>query len=66
MFPFLKGAVGGALFSAAVSWAIAGTGADASWLAVHGHLLDGHRFYWSWTLFIGGTGIGAWAALMAE
>jgi hypothetical protein len=66
MFPFLKGAAGGAILSAAVSAVIAHTGANGSWLTVHHHLVGGHGFYWSWTLFIGGTGIASWAALLAE
>lgn len=64
MFPFLKGAVGGAVFAAAISAVMVHTGANGSWLSVREYTVVGHPLAWSWTLFIGGTGIASWAFLL--
>ena len=57
MFAFLKAIVLGAIFGFVISGLIGHGGSDGGILNVRQVSLDGFRFYWSWMLFLLGTGL---------
>ena len=57
MFAFLKAIVLGAIFGFVISALIGHGGSDGGILNVRHVSLDGFKFYWSWMLFLLGTGL---------
>lgn len=59
MFAFLKGAVMGAVLAFVVAGLIGHGGGTGGMLHVFPCTIEGFKFYWSWALFVSGTGL-AW------
>jgi hypothetical protein len=57
-----KALIPGALLSWLVSSVIGSQGSRGAWLAIERLQYDQHTIYWSWPLFLIGTGI-AWLVL---
>ena len=57
MFAFIKALFLGAFLSAIVSLFVGSAGSTGGLLNVHGGLVAGMHLYWSWTLFLIGTGL---------
>lgn len=57
MFAFLKAVVLGAVLAFVVALFIGSGGASGGLLNVHQVSIDGYQFYWSWPLFLVGTGL---------
>lgn len=66
MFSFLKGLVAGAILSFVVSAVIGHTGSTGGVADVHHFVIRGFSFYWSWVLFVVGTGVAFALFLMME
>ena len=57
MFSFLKAAVLGIVFALVISAVIGHSGGTGGILNVHYYVIQDVGFYWSWMLFVGGTGL---------
>lgn len=66
MFAFLKAAVLGLIFSLVVSAVIGHAGGTGGMLNVHHFVIENVGFYWSWVLFVGGTGLAFVIFMMME
>ncbi|MBH0113047.1 hypothetical protein I5E68_08810 [Novosphingobium sp. YJ-S2-02] len=60
---FIKAMVPSFLLTGVVSGVFGSQGARASALAIERIHLEGHTFYWSWSLFTAATGL-AWLMLL--
>jgi hypothetical protein len=63
MISLLKALFPGALLTWIVSLFIGSGGSRGGFLYIHQTALAGYEFYWSWPLFIAGTGL-AWALFL--
>jgi hypothetical protein len=66
MFAFLKGAVLGLIFGLVVSTVIGHAGGTGGVLNVRHVTIGDFHFYWSWMLFVGGTGLAFGIFLLFE
>jgi hypothetical protein len=66
MFAFLKAAVLGAILAFVVSSAIGHAGSTGGMANVHHFVIQNVGFYWSWVLFVVGTGLAFAIFLMME
>jgi hypothetical protein len=66
MFAFLKAAVLGLIFGLVVSAVIGQAGGTGGILNVRHFVIENVGFYWSWMLFVGGTGLAFALFLMME
>lgn len=57
---FIKALVPGFLLTWIVAGVIGSNGSQGGMLAIQHSYIDGHSFYWSWSLFLAGTGL-SWA-----
>ena len=57
---FFKALIPGFLLTWIVSGVIGSNGSQAGILAIQHSFIEGHAFYWSWPLFLAGTGL-SWA-----
>ncbi|GGC19675.1 hypothetical protein GCM10011371_04220 [Novosphingobium marinum] len=57
---FLKGLIPGFLLTFVVAGIIGSNRSNGGWLSIEHIYYQGHDFYWSWPLFLIGTGI-SWA-----
>lgn len=57
MFAFLKAIVLGAVLAFVVSLFIGSGGSSGGFLNVRHVAIEGYQFYWSWALFLIGTGL---------
>ncbi|OYW46947.1 MAG: hypothetical protein B7Z33_00840 [Sphingomonadales bacterium 12-68-11] len=57
MIALLKAAVLGAILTFVVSLFMGSGGATGGLVNVHGVTIEGWHFYWSWPLFLIGTGL---------
>lgn len=57
MFTFLKAAVLGAILTFVVSLFMGSGGATGGLVNVHLYIIEGWHIYWSWPLFLIGTGL---------
>lgn len=57
MFSFLKAIVLGAFLTVIVSLFIGSGGSTGGWLYVKHVVVSTYSFYWSWPLFVAGTGL---------
>jgi hypothetical protein len=60
MIALIKGVIPGAVFAWIVSFLIGSSGSTGGVLAIDDVALAGFDFYWSWPLFLAGTGL-SWA-----
>jgi hypothetical protein len=63
MISLFKALIPGAILTWIVSLFIGSSGSRGGFLNVHQVTLAGYDFYWSWLLFLVGTGL-AWALLL--
>jgi hypothetical protein len=66
MFAFLKGVVVGLVLAFVVAGLIGHAGGTGGILHVRHMAIQGFRFYWSWALFVFGTGLGWFIFLLLE
>ena len=66
MFALLKAIVLGIFLAGLVSLFIGSGGSSAGLLNVHSVTVQGYHFYWSWPLFLIGTGLSFAIFLMME
>ena len=66
MFMFLKALVFGAILAFVVSLFIGSGGSSAGVLNVTRYTIEGVSFYWSWMLFLAGTGLSFGILLMMD
>jgi len=66
MIALLKAIVLGLVLAFIVSLFIGSGGASGGLLNVHGVTLQGYHFYWSWPLFLIGTGLAFGLFLLLE
>ena len=66
MFAFLKAVVLGIFLALIVSLFIGSGGSSGGMLNVRQVAIEGYQFYWSWALFLIGTGISFGIFLMME
>jgi hypothetical protein len=57
MFAFLKSVLLGAVLAFVVSLFIGSGGSSGGMLNVRSYTIEGFQFYWSWALFIIGSGL---------
>jgi hypothetical protein len=57
MFALLKAAILGAILSFVVSMAIGHAGSTGGVANIHHYTIETFQFYWSWVLFLVGTGL---------
>jgi hypothetical protein len=55
---FLKGLIAGTILTLVVAGIFGANGQSAGVLFVHGADFQGYHFYWSWPLFVAGSGLG--------
>jgi hypothetical protein len=56
---FIKALIPGLILTLVVATLIGSNGSAGGFLYIHQEAIRGHEFYWSWSLFIAGTGL-AW------
>lgn len=56
---FVKALIPGLILTLIVATIIGSNGSAGGFLDIHLTAIEGHKFYWSWPLFIAGTGL-AW------
>jgi hypothetical protein len=66
MIALLKAIVLGLVLAFVVSLFVGSGGASGGLLNVHGVTLQGYHFYWSWPLFVIGTGLAFGLFLLLE
>ena len=66
MFAFLKAMVLGAFLAFIVSLFIGSGGSSGGMLNVRLVTIEGFQFYWSWALFVVGTGLSFGVLLLME
>ena len=66
MFAFLKAIILGAVLAFVVSLFIGSGGSSGGLLNVHPVTIEGYQFYWSWPLFLVGTGLSFGIFLLME
>ena len=66
MFAFLKGLIVGLVLAFAIAGLIGHGGGTGGMLHVQPYVIEGFRFYWSWALFVVGTGLGWGIFLLLE
>ena len=66
MIALFKGLIPGIILTLIVSLFIGSGGSQGGFLHVHQVTLLGYDFYWSWMLFIAGTGLAAAIFLMMD
>jgi hypothetical protein len=66
MIAFLKAAVLGIILTMVVAYVIGSAGSSAGMLNVRGVTVNEIHFYWSWALFLIGTGISFGILLMMD
>lgn len=66
MFAFFKAALLGALLTFVVAGVIGSGGSSGGMLSVRGFTVQDMHFFWSWALFLIGTGISFGILLMME
>jgi hypothetical protein len=59
---FVKALIPGLILTFVVCIIMGSNGMTGDWLAIHRASIDGHEFYWSWSLFVASTGI-SWGIL---
>lgn len=59
---FLKALIPGFILTLLVAGAIGSQGSSGGFLEISRFAVEGHDLYWSWPLFIAGTGL-SWALL---
>lgn len=59
----IKALLLGGILTFVISTIIGSNGSTAGYLNIHHAAAAGHGFYWSWPLFIAGTGL-AWGILL--
>ena len=55
---FIKGLGVGLILTLVVTGTIGSTGSSGGFLEIMHFDVEGHRLYWSWPMFIAGTGLG--------
>lgn len=66
MFAFLKAVALGAVLAFIVSLFMGSGGATGGLLNVRSYTIEGFQFYWSWALFVIGTGLSFGILLLME
>lgn len=66
MFAFLKAVALGIFLALIVSLFIGSGGASGGMLNVHSVTFEGYQFYWSWAVFLIGTGLSFALFLLME
>ena len=66
MFAFLKAVTLGIILTMVVAYVIGSGGSSAGFLNVRGVTVNDIHFFWSWALFLIGTGISFGILLMME
>ncbi|MGZ3171835.1 MAG: hypothetical protein ACXWJC_01975 [Croceibacterium sp.] len=66
MFAFLKALVLGVIFAGVISTVIGHAGGTGGILNVRHFEIENIRVYWSWMLFVGGTGLAFLIFVMME
>ena len=66
MFVFLKALVLGLIFSLVISAVVGHAGGTGGIINVRHVEIESFRFYWSWMLFVGGTGLAFVILIMME
>jgi hypothetical protein len=66
MFAFLKAVVLGAVLAFVLSLFIGSGGSSGGVLNVRSYTIEGVSFYWSWMLFLAGTGLSFGILLMMD
>ena len=56
---FFKALIPGAILTFVVSMLMGRAHSTGGWLQIHHYFIQDHGFYWSWVLFVIGTGL-AW------
>jgi ABC-type lipoprotein release transport system permease subunit len=54
---FIKGLIPGLILTFVVAGILGSNGQSGDWLNVHAMYIDDFKLYWSWPLFIFGTGL---------
>lgn len=54
---FFKALVPGAILTFVVCALLGAGGSDGGWLSVTKYYIQGHNIYWSWVMFVIGTGL---------
>ena len=54
---FVKALVPGAILTFVVCALLGAGHSDGGWLGIQSHHIQGHRLFWSWTMFAIGTGL---------
>ncbi len=62
MFSFLKAVFLGAILTFFVAGIIGSTGSSGAFLTIKPIILEGRSIYWSWPMFLAGTGL-SWVIL---
>ena len=66
MFAFMKGVIVGLILAFVVAGLIGHAGGTGGILNVRHVAIQGFRFYWSWALFVMGSGLGWFIFLLLE
>ncbi|MEP3052067.1 MAG: hypothetical protein ABJP48_04915 [Erythrobacter sp.] len=61
----LKAAILGAVLTATIALVIGSQGSSGGQLAIHNMRVGDFQLFWSWPLFLGGTGL-AWALMLMQ
>lgn len=59
---FIKALIPGLILTLVVATIIGSNGSAGGFLQIHHTAIEGHAFYWSWPLFVAGTGL-TWGIL---
>lgn len=61
----IKAITFGAILTAAIAMVLGSQGTSAGALAVHGVQISEARLYWSWPIFVSGSGL-AWGIMLLQ